>query len=80
MTLSSQPPPGERTQQLLFTALARLVHDYVAKGTEYGEIGAVQFAVKAAHHARDWHQHVRGADEPPPPWLVQQLRMLGVTL
>lgn len=49
-------------QEMLFSSLSRIIREYIAKNTVYGENGAVQFARKAAHHALEWHPELRDPD------------------
>ena len=65
----SQPPPPPEWEEVLFTSLANLVREYIAKRSEYGGLAARQFAIKAGHHARDWYPALRGDDEPLPAWM-----------
>lgn len=66
-------PPGAAMERVMFDSLLRLFIDdlnLALQGSVYRELACVQWARTAAHHARNWHPHLRGDDEPLPNWVA----------
>jgi hypothetical protein len=55
--------PSAAMEDALMRSLAKIIRDYitaaVARDSVYQETGAVQFTVKAAHHAWEWHPELQ---------------------
>jgi hypothetical protein len=66
-------PPGAAMEAVYFTSLSQMcIEDLmqaIDRQSDYRLQAAQQWAMQAAHYAREWHIELRGPDEPLPAWV-----------